>query len=469
MMPRDALNLLLREHLGAFTRQVFKTVVPDTYLPNWHLEAYAHHLEEVARGRIRRLLITVAPRSLKSISASVAFPAWLLGRDPTRRVICLSYAQDLAVKHANQCRTVMSAPWYRSAFPGTMISRSKNTEAEFETTRGGFRLSTSVGGVLTGRGGNIIIIDDPIKPADAMSETVRTNVNEWFDRTVHSRLDLQTEGAMILVMQRLHVDDLAGHLLEQGGWTHLNLPAIAEVDEDIPIGRGRVHRRRIGEILHPARNPQWVLDECKRNLGAFDYAAQYQQAPVPLGGNMFDPAWIKRYEGELGEEPGDVIVTSWDTATKAGELNDASVATTWLARRGTFYLLDVFRARLNYPDLRRAVIRLHTRYRPEALLIEDKASGENLIQDLVSDGIFAIPIQPEGDKVTRAHAATLAFEAGRVVMPRTAPWLGEFEAELRAFPNGRHDDQVDSVSQFLNWTRDGLDRGPRIRSFDDDD
>ncbi|GEL43468.1 hypothetical protein MEX01_40590 [Methylorubrum extorquens] len=469
MMPRDAYNLLLREKLSLFTRQTFRTVASEEpYLPNWHLEAYAHHLEEVARGRIHRLVITVAPRSLKSISASVAFPAWLLGRHPAKQIICLSYAQELAVKNANQFRTVMGTPWYKSAFPETVISRSKNTETEFETTRGGSRFSTSVGGVLTGRGGDIIIIDDPIKPREAMSETVRTGVNEWFDLTVNSRLNRQSEGAIILVMQRLHVDDLAGHLLAKGGWTHLNLPAIADADEAIPIGRGRVHQRRVGDLLHPGLLPQGVLDQLRRNMSAFDFAAQYQQSPVPPGGNMFDTGSVRRYEGNLGTEPDDLIIQSWDTATKPGELNDASVCTTWLARRNAYYLIDVFRARLSYPDLRRAVITLHARWCPEAVLIEDKASGESLIQDLVSDGIYAHPIRPEGDKVMRAHAATFPFESGQVALPRTAPWLGELEAELRAFPQGRHDDQVDSVSQFLNWAREGLDYGPRIRDFDDD-
>lgn len=470
MTPRDAFNLLVQQRLSAFTRRAFQTVTSETFMPNWHLEAYAHYLEEVARARIRRLVISVAPRSLKSISASVAFPAWLLGRDPTKQIVCLSYAQDLAIKNANQCRTVMNAPWYRSAFPGTAISRSKNTETEFETTRGGFRFSTSVGGVLTGRGGDIVIIDDPLKPQEAMSETARTNVNDWFDRTVHSRLNRQVDGAIIIVMQRLHVDDLAGHVLARGGWEHLVLPAIAEMDQAIPIGRGRLHHRRVGDVLDPARQPRWVLEQLQRDIPAFDFAAQYQQSPVPPKGNMFDTAAAQRYEGDLGAEAGDVIVQSWDTATKPGELNDASVCTTWLARRGAYYLADVFRARLGYPDLRRAVIDLHGRWRPEVVLIEDKSSGQSLIQDLVSDRVWASPIQPEGDKVMRAHTATWPFQAGRVVLPRTAPWLGEFEAELRAFPNGKHDDQVDSVSQFLNWARDGLDCGPRIRDpWNDDD
>ncbi|WP_246412951.1 phage terminase large subunit [Methylobacterium brachythecii] len=301
-----------------------------------------------------------------------------------------------------------------------------------------------------------------------MSETVRNTTNAWYDMTVLSRLDQKTKGAIIVVMQRLHPDDLVGHLLAKGGWTHLNLPAIAEIDESIPTGRGRVHHRAIGDLLHPEREPQKILDELKADIGSFAFAAQYQQAPIPAGGNMFDPEWIQRYEGNLGCERGDEIVQSWDTATKPGQLNDFSVGMTWLVRRGAYYLLDVFRARLGFPELRRAIVDRYEHYRPAAVLIEDKASGQSLIQDLVSAGIYATPIEPEGDKVMRAYSATLAFEAGRVAFPRTAPWLGDLEAELRAFPHGRHDDQVDCISQFVIWARDGIDCGPRIRSFDDD-
>jgi hypothetical protein len=213
----------------------------------------AHELTMLMRGENRRLIITIPPRHLKSICTSVALPAFILGHDPTRKIICVSYLQELAVKHANDCRTVMNSDWYRRAFPGTKVDPGKNTETEVMTTQRGFRLSTSVGGTLTGRGGNLIIIDDPIKPTDAMSDTTRERLVQWCGTTLLSRLDDKERDAIILVMQRLHVGDLAGHFLTQGGWQNLNLPAIAEIEERIEIGPGRYHTRKVGELLHPAR------------------------------------------------------------------------------------------------------------------------------------------------------------------------------------------------------------------------
>jgi hypothetical protein len=230
------LNHILRTDLTGFVQKSFGTVSPgDTFSPNWHIEAMCHSLSKVVGGETRRLIISIPPRHLKSICASVALPAWVLGQDPTRRIICVSYAQDLSVKHANDCRTVMNSDWYRRAFPGTKLDSSKNTESEIMTTKRGLRLATSVGGTLTGRGGNFIIIDDPIKPADAMSEAARARVIEWFGSTLLSRLDDKENDAIVLVMQRLHEGDLAGELLKQGGWEHLRLPAIAELEECIEI------------------------------------------------------------------------------------------------------------------------------------------------------------------------------------------------------------------------------------------
>ncbi len=464
---RRLLQIALRRDLSLFTRKCFGTLLPgDRFRPNWHLDAIAYKLEEVIAGNTKRLLITVPPRSAKSLLASVACPAFLLGRDPTARVVCASYAQPLAVTFSNQCRTIMGSAWYRDAFPGTVLSPRKNTEAEFQTTRHGGRLATSVGGVLTGRGGDVIIIDDPLKPADALSDTIRTDTNRWFDQTVLSRLDDKTEGAIVLVMQRLHVDDLAGHLLERGGWEHLNLPAVAEIDELIPIARGKVHARRIGELLHPEREPQSVLDEMKLALGAAGFAAQYQQQPVPLGGNMIDWAWFRRFRGDLGRDDCDSIVQSWDTASKPGELNDYSVCTTWLIRCETFYLLDVLRERLGAPELRRRVVQKYRDYRPECVLIEDKGSGISLIQELRHAGeMHVVARNPEGDKILRAHSQSARIEAGQVFLPETAPWLDEFQREVMAFPHGRHDDQVDSLSQFLIWAVQRHYNVPRIREL----
>ena len=213
---RALLLALLREDLLSFSRRCFQTVVPgQTYQHNWHLEALASKLIYALEGGSRRLIITLPPRGLKSLFCSVALPAFALGRDPTQRIICASYAQDLAAKHARDCRAVMESAWYREAFPRTRIDPRKNTEAEIETTAKGFRLATSVGGTLTGRGGRLVIIDDPLKPGDAMSDAKRESVHQWYETTLLSRLDNKAEDVIIVVMQRLHVDEL-----RSGGGSH---------------------------------------------------------------------------------------------------------------------------------------------------------------------------------------------------------------------------------------------------------
>jgi hypothetical protein len=284
--PR-VVSAILRNDLYSFIQAIFPVVSPGaSFAPNWHIEAIAFALTRVREGEIKRLIITVPPRSLKSICASVTFPAFVLGHDPTRRIICVSYAEGLARKHANDCRAIMRSAMYNRLFPNTRISVAKDTELEFATTLGGNRLTTSVGGTLTGRGGNLIIIDDPLKPQDAYSETARESTKQWYSNTLLSRLDDKTNDAIVVVMQRLHMDDLVGHLLEQDGWTHLNLPAIAESEHSVPLGPARSHLRRTGDLLHPNRESRAVLDELKRSMGSLDFTAQYQQEPVAEDGNL---------------------------------------------------------------------------------------------------------------------------------------------------------------------------------------
>jgi hypothetical protein len=310
--------------------KVFVTLEPgQAYVPNWHLEAIGYQLERVRRGEIMRLIINMPPRSLKSMTASVAFPAFVLGHNPTRRIICVSYSGDLAKKHANDFRAVLEAPWYRSVFPTARIGQ-KDSETEIELTARGSRLATSVGGTLTGRGGDLIIIDDPLKPDDAYSEIKRNAANGWFKNTLLSRLDDKRTGAIIIVMQRVHMDDLTGFVTSQSDeWEVLNLAAIAEVDEVIPISDTDVHRRRIGEALSPVREPLSVLENMKLQLGSDAFSAQYQQMPVPPGGAIIKRHWIKRYAELPLQRECFLILQSWDTASKGGPENDFSVCTTW--------------------------------------------------------------------------------------------------------------------------------------------
>ncbi len=454
-LDRHDLEVALRYDLASFVQRSFQTIVPAAdYLDNWHIDAIAWHLRQCFDGGIKRLIITVPPRNLKSICASVAFPAWVLGRDPTRRIICASYANDLTAKHARDCRAVMESGWYRSLFPRTRLNPKKSAELEFETTRQGYRYGTSLGGALTGRGGNFVIIDDPIKPADAMSDVKRKAVKQWFDGTLYSRLDSKKDDVIIIVMQRVHLDDLVGHLLEKdAGWVHLDLPAIADAAQAVPIGQDEVHYRQIGEVLHLEREPREVLEQIKAEMGTLAFSAQYQQRPVPVEGNLVKWPWFRFYAYPPAHDHDGRIIQSWDTASKAGELNDYSVCTTWLKKGDDYYLLDVLRERLEYPFLKMRVIDMARRFAAHSVLIEDKGSGTQLIQDLRFEktGVRPISITPEADKITRMSSQSAQIEAGRVILRESAPWLDAFKAEIMAFPNGRFDDQVDSLSQFLGW------------------
>lgn len=307
---------------------------------------------------------------------------------------------------------------------------------------------------MTGRGGSIVIIDDPMKAGDANSEAARTRVNRWFDETVLSRLDNKKNDAIIIVMQRLHVNDLAGHVLAKGNWTHLNLPAVAEDPMHVQTGPHRFHNRQAGELLQPDRENESVLDEMKRGLGSAAFSAQYQQRPVLPGGNMVKWKWFRTYPAAPEKETySDTIVQSWDAASKATELADYSVGITALLRDETFYILDVVRVRLEYPELKRRIISEHKRWKVDKLLIEDKASGTGLIQELKRDSIYAITIKPEGDKIVRMDTCTALIEMGNVFLPQNARWMHDFQKEMMEFPNGRNDDQADALSQMLNWDR----------------
>lgn len=465
MISRRTLHRALALDLAAFTERCFHAVVPgESFLPNWHIDAIAYALERVMHGDVRRLIITMPPRSMKSLCVSVAFPAFVLGHDASRKIITVSYAEGLALKHARDTRAIMASDWYQQVFPGTRIDPAKDSVPEFATTSRGFRLSTSVGGTLTGRGGNLIIVDDPIKPQDAMSEPAREAVHSWFSNTLLSRLDNKETDAIIIVMQRVHVDDLAGYLLEAGGWELLNLRAIAEQDENIPIGPGKFHAREAGAALHPARESLETLQTQKLAMGSLDFAAQYQQAPVPLEGAMIKRGWLRHFTNAPARESGDLVVLSWDTAMKANERADYSVCTAWLIRGEANYLIDLHRERLDFPDLKRKAVALHERWQPTATLVEDKGSGTSLIQELRTAGMPVIAWEARGDKEMRMSAQSARFEAGAVLFPREAPWLNDLLAELLAFPGGRHDDQVDSISQALEWAQQYRWRPrPRIR------
>lgn len=461
------LQAVLRTDLSSFIAKTFQTVDPaTTYLPNWHIDAIAEYLTAASRGEIQRLIINIPPRSLKSVCVSVAWPAWLLGHDPSRRVMAASYSQILSLKHSLDCRLVLESDWYKSTFPQLALAEGQNEKAKFVTTKRGFRFATSVGGTATGEGGNFLIADDPHNPMQASSETFRGHAIDWFQQTFMSRLNDKKRGVVVVVMQRLHPQDLTGYLIERMGrrWEHLCLPAIAE--QQMVVSLGNYHYlREAQEILHPSRENKLLLEQAKLELGSYGFSAQYQQQPLSLDNGMVKADWVQRYAAAKDYT---TLVQSWDTAIKTGEGKDYSVCTIWGMDMQNYYLLAVFRKRLEYPDLKRMALSLAQEWKPHAILIEDKASGQMLVQDMQREGNFpVIPIHPQHDKVTRFAGVTPLFEAGRVHLPHHNPdtaWLADYEAELFGFPHIPHDDQVDATSQFLHWARQRY-NGPRIRQI----
>ena len=449
-------RVLLRNDFVSFIERSFYELNPQTMLLMAdYIELLAAKLEDCRRGKTRRLIINLPPRYLKSHCASVAFVAWLLGHDPAAQIICASYGQDLSDKLARDCRSVMSAAWYKALFSARLMPDKKSVN-DFMTTDMGFRMSTSVGGVLTGRGANVIIIDDPLKPEEALSETQRKRVNDWYDNTLVSRLNDKNTGCIIIIMQRLHQDDLVGHALGQEAWEIVNFPAIAEEDYtcmiESPLGKKR-YKREAGSALHPERESLAMLADIRQRMGEYNFLSQYQQTPIPVGGAMVKSAWLRYYEP--GEKPAafDFIVQSWDTASKASELNDYSACVTIGKKGSEYYLLNVFRRRMEYPELKRAVLEQAQLYRPNTILIEDKSSGTQLIQELKREGVSAVKsYNPLGnDKIMRLHAQTAIIENGCLLLPKQSHWLADYVQELTSFPGSKYDDQVDATTQALEW------------------
>jgi predicted phage terminase large subunit-like protein len=455
--PQALLDELTRRDFASFLMRAFPIVRGGAELAhNWHLDAIAWQLQRVRQGECRRLLVTLPPRNLKSIMISVAWVAWCLGGDPSLNFVCVSYSNELSAKHARDCRAIMQSAWYRRLFPRTVITAARSAAYDFETSQGGGRLATSIGGTLTGRGGDIIIIDDPLKPEEANSDTSRNAVNDWFHSTLASRLNDKKRGSILTVMQRLHQYDLAGMLIESGEWDELTVPAIAPEDASFPLTRGRRYHRTAGEALHAAREPVEELLRIKKTIGSVIFAAQYQQQPVPAEGNMIRAEWLRSGDGRQAlARGGGQIVQSWDTASKDGLLNDWSVCITALVQRKQVFLLDVWRRKVEFPDLRKAAIANAREHGARVLLIEDQASGTQLLQSLRNEQPAGVPLpiarKPEADKKTRLAGVSAMIEAGQLFLPLDAPWLAEFKNELLAFPSSRHDDQVDALSQLLTW------------------
>lgn len=478
-MNNEIINSLLRTDFKSFVTKVFGEVAPGSkYLNNWHIDVICDAIMDMYESGNNRLIINMPPRYMKSLICSIALPAWILGHNPKAQILCVSYNDELADKFAISCRDVMQSDWYRELFPMTRLHQSRQSVNDFATTRGGGRMATSIGGTLTGRGADWIIIDDPQKSVDASSESGRTKLNEWYGSTLYSRLNDKATGKILLVMQRLHQDDLSGHLLDAGNqFKVIKLPVIATEDESWIVknrisGKTRVITRAKGELLHSERENMDVVMGIKNSMGEYAFVAQYQQDPCPPEGGIIKESWLKYYTMAQGEAIDPIkycrIFLSWDTANKTGPQNAYSaccvVLVTRESNRYKYYLLDVVRGKWEMPDLIKQVQMLYNKWKYEKgglqfvrLLIEDKASGTQLIQMLSAQRdrhgcrFMIEPIKPNTDKVSRLIGASAYIENGTLRFPQEPqPWWPEFKKELLGFPNSKYKDQVDALTQCIN-------------------
>lgn len=452
---KEYLRVLLRIDFKSFLSKVFETLHPgEEPLGNaWYLDAICDELRKVWSGEHQRSVILVPPRHLKSIAVSVAFTAWVLGRDPTIKIMVATYGEDLSREHAKNTKLVMESSWYKSAFPGTKLAKGSNRALEFHTTKGGCRRAISVEGATTGLGADLVIVDDCMKADDAHSQTKRDSLRRWFDGTLLTRLNNKADARVVSIQQRLHQDDLPAYLIDKG-YHVLCLPAIAEKEEQIQIGEGKLHKRGLGDLLNPDREDKAVLDQMRREMGPVAFNSQYQQDPVVPEGNLIRMEWFGSYDEPPERHEFLKVIQSWDTAMTSAPTSDWTVGTTWGFHRESYkwYLLHVFRERLDYPDLKRAITRLSRQWAADYVLIEDAGSGKSLWQEYRTSGeLNPIMINPQGNKEERFNGCLAEVEAGHFKLPEETLWLDAFRSELKAFPQGKYDDQVDSFSQFVRW------------------
>ena len=412
-----------------------------------HHELIISRLEAVERSEISRLMIFQPPRHGKSLIASGIFPAWYLGRHPERHVIFATYGQELSDDFGRRVRNFILDPVHEAVFPRCRLSEDSTAAHRFNTTQGGAYYAVGRGGPITGRGAHLLLLDDPIKDhEEANSETIRKALHEWFASVAYTRL--MPGAAIVLIQTRWHEDDLAGWLLREHqaeNWEVLSLPAIAEHDEAF---------RKEGEALWPERFPLAELERIRSAIGGKAWTSLYQQRPAAAEGAVFRRDWWQSYRPPLTISLSRTV-QSWDTAFKKGAENDFSVCTTWGAAENGFYLLHLWRGRVEFPELKRVLASLAEQWKPDAILVEDRASGQSLIQELrLDNSLPVLPVKVDSDKLARAQAVTPLVEAGRVFLPESPPWLSDFLDELAAFPSGVHDDIVDSTTQALNYLRE---------------
>lgn len=451
---------ICRDSLAEFFKRAWPILEPNVQLKwNWHLQAICDHVQALLQHRIakNKLIVNVPPRSAKSTIVSVCAHTWVWTWNPTWRAIFASGNEKVLNRDSLLSRKVMASDWYRNTFkPSWTFSRRQDGVELYANTAGGSRRSVTTGARITGEGGEATFIDDPIDAQYANSEAHRLACLEWHDQAYSTRLNDPATGTCCLIMQRLHDQDLSGHLLATGLWEHLEIPQEFEPQRRKTTCLGWTDPRTVeGELMFPERFPEHWLAAQRIGLGTRGYAGQHQQRPTPLEGGIIKRAWLKYYSTDPLElvKSMDQALQSWDFTFKETDGSDYVVGQVWGRKGANKYLLDQVRAKMEFPAMLAAVRALSKKWpRAYAKLVEDKANGPAVISSLKDELSGLIPVEPQGSKDARLHSCSPEYEAGNVFLPENAPWLNDHVEELVAFSGEGstvHDDQIDASTQAL--------------------
>ena len=520
----EARDLVLAEagqrSLRYFVNLAWPLVEPGTvFRSNWHIDAICEYLEAQTAGEIPKLLINIPPRHMKSLTVAVFWPCWEWLTNPSTRWLFASYAGQLATRDSVKCRSIIESQGLRGArgdltllervgYRGLLrllgqeweLAADQNQKTRFENTARGHRISTSVGGSATGEGGDRLVIDDPHKADEVQSDVMRESVLEWHDQTWTTRRNDPNTSTMTIIMQRLHEKDLAGHVIEKGGWVHLCLPAEYEpkhpfvTPPGVEIRGGRVlrgdERTEPGELLWPSHVGEDVIAELQGLLGSYGYSGQFQQRPTPAEGGIFKRSWWRFYDpalladGHIATRLGLTrVYTTWDTALKEKTSSDYTVGIAWGEAGANRYVLRLVRGRWSLVETIHQAVSMEAWLREHAMAdavvqhyVENAAMGPDLISALKHRVQGVTKLTADVDKQARAFAVTPAIEAGNVLLPGvqasdgsgydpagTPDWVQALVEECGAFPNGANDDQVDALVYGINPRRWSQGSG-RVRS-----
>jgi predicted phage terminase large subunit-like protein len=479
---REFIDTELREKesaensLSEFIRQAWHVLEPSTpYVTGWCIDAICEHYEAITKGQILRLLVNVPPGTMKSLITNVFWPAWEWG--PKRlhhlKYLSASHKQDLAMRDNIKMRRLVMSEWYRQRYPHVVLCKDQNAKLKFENTAYGFKEAMAMGS-LTGSRGDRVGIDDPLSVDDANSKTILESREITFTETIPTRLINPVSSVIAVIMQRLNERDTSGIILARKfGYVHLMLPMEFELHRRCSTSIGFVDpRKEEGELLFPERFPKEVVERDKLTLGSHATAGQMQQRPAPREGAIIKIAWLANRFVLLRDGNRNIITKhykeifqSWDTAFKEGEENDYSVCLTFGVDEQGYKLLHRYKAKIDFPKLEQMCIELANLFSPNQILIEDKASGQSLIQAVKRRTLKPVKaVKIDRDKIARLHAVSGYIEAGRLWLPIGEPWVDEYVENLTGFPSAAHDDEVDATTQF--FLEIALRREMSLRQFD---